>query len=368
MTEENRENVSVIHLYSLSKETEINFSKSEIADYSLMLGDMNNYNPVKEWLNNTLQGEDKAKKGYIRKYFECLVFDDEEETNKEMYLTLFTKWLVQCVAMQFNELKSPSGADGALGLQSKNEAIGKTSFFRNLCFDPRYFKDGISLDPKNKDSVRIATSFWICELGEVESSLSKDLAMLKAFITEDYDIYRIPFATAPTTKPRRTSFCFTCNSDKFLKEGDNRRFWTIPITDVDLKTLKTIDIGLLWGETYALYLQDPQGYRLTQEERNFLKSNNKEKFGFRVNEEEVLRDKLDFTIPLCEWKYMTATDISDAIFGDRNHSRIIGKILTEKLGYDKSKSVDRHYRISRGMKEYNIPQSFAPKTSPQYSN
>lgn len=352
MTDENMENVTLGYLYSISRECGINFSDSELGKYILMESDFNSYNPVRDWL----EGLDRNRKGYIRKYFDCLIFDESEEQNKDMYLTLFGKWLMQCIAMQYNELKNPAGADGALGLQSRNEGIGKTRFFVTLCFDPKYFKDSVSLDPSNTDSVRRATGFWISELGEVESTLSKDLARLKAFITEAFDTYRIPFARALSNRSRKTSFCFTCNSDRFLKDGDNRRFWTIPIAGVDLKTLASVDINGVWGEAYRKYLKEPQGYRLSPDELAWLKENNREKFGFRINEEEVLRDKLNFDTPDSGWSHMTATDVSDFLFGDKRQARIIGKILCESLGYlPKKNGTKKHFRIVHGQKEYYVP-------------
>lgn len=353
MTEDNKETVTITYLYSISKETKINFSKDEILNYTTMEADANSYNLV----TNYLEKLNRTEKGYIREYFNCLCFEEEEKQNIEMYLKLFGKWLIQCIAMQFNTIEKPYGADGVLGLQCEKEGIGKTTFFKNLCFDSIYFKDSVILDPTNKDSVRKATSYWICELGEVESTLSKDLARLKAFITEDYDTYRIQFATGFTTKPRRTSYCFTCNSRNFLKDGDNRRFWTIPIIDVNLKKLKTIEIEKVWGEAYALYLRKPQGFRLSKKELEFLIENNREKFGFRLNEEEVLRDKLNFTLEDSKWAYWTASDLSSYLFDNRRHARIIGKVLTEKLGYKKKVSCNdnKHYKIIRGIKKYFVP-------------
>lgn len=353
MTEDNKETITMTYLYSISKETKINFNKDEILNYTTMEADINSYNPVIDWLEKL----NRTEKGYIREYFNCLCFEEEEKQNIEIYLKLFGKWLIQCIAMQFNTIEKPYGADGVLGLQCQNEGIGKTTFFKNLCFDSTYFKDSVILDPTNKDSVRKATAYWICELGEVESTLSKDLARLKAFITEDYDTYRIQFATGFTTKPRRTSYCFTCNTRNFLKDGDNRRFWTIPIIDVDIEKLKTIDIRKVWGEAYALYLYKPQGFRLSKKELEFLIENNREKFGFKLNEEEVLRDKLNFTLEDSKWEYWTASDLSLYLFDNRRHARIIGKVLTEKLGYKKKVSCNdnRHYKIIRGIKKYFVP-------------
>lgn len=350
MTGENVENVSLAYIYSLSQETEIKFSSSEIKKYTIMVADEGTYNPVFNWLNELKLTEVKS----IRKYFNCLIFDESEAENRKIYLTLFAKWLVQCIAMQFNTIENPYGADGALGLQSEREGIGKTSFFQNLVFDPRLFKDGVNIDPTDKDSVIKATSFWIVELGEIESTLNKELARLKAFITEAYDSFRVPYAEGITKKPRRTSFCFTCNSNHFLKDGENRRFWVIPIIGVNLEALKKIDIKKVWGEAFIKYKENNQCFRLSKEELRFLVKNNREKFGYRTNEEEVLRDYLRFDEPENYWYYKTSAELSEILFKDKNHARIIGKVLCERFGYTNDNSNLKHYRIKRGVKQYHI--------------
>lgn len=351
------DDAAIVSLYSMNNECGLGLRKSDVVDFTSVIAKINEYNPVLDWL----AGLDSNAKGGIRRYFNCLNLDDNERGNTEIYLGLFVRWLIQCIAMQFNSMGQPFGADGALGLQCAEQGIGKTSFFRLLCFDQRYFKASVHIDPSDTNSVRVATSVWICELGEVESTLTKDLNRLKGFMTEEYSRYKIPYATALTTAPRRTSFCFTCNSRNFLKDDQNRRFWTIPITGVDLDALKAIDIRGVWGEAYALYRRKPQGFRLSKTELDFLKRNNREKFGYRTNEEEVLRDCLDFELDESEWSYMTATDISDQLFGDRRHSWHVGKVLCDKMDYvERNGEARKHFRILRGIKAYFVPLKKPP--------
>jgi hypothetical protein len=186
------------------------------------------------------------------------------------------------------------------------------------------------------------------------------LARLKAFITEDYDVYRRPYAHGDTKQPRRTSYCFTCNSDKFLREGDNRRFWTIPITGVKKADLLEIDISLIWSEAYAKYKASPNCYRLTRDEIQRLADNNREKFSVMSNEEQVLRDELNFGAPEFKWKYRTSTYIAEKLFGDARNSRMVGKAMSQKLGFNKKKQdlkdgELKHYRIYCGKTEYFCP-------------
>lgn len=371
VSEENKEEVIYSYLYDKSRETEINFSDTEIFKYTMSEADKNYYNPVADWITAL----DKNKRGYVRQYFDCLVFSVDEEQHKERYFALFVKWLLQCAAMVFNSAKEPYGADGALGLQSEREGIGKTTFFRRLSPDPNWFKDGMHVDPSDKDTVITATNYWICELGEVESSYKKDLERLKAFITSEKNEYRIQYARGNTKKPRRTSFCFTCNSDKFLQPGDNRRFWTIPITGINLEVLTGIDINSLWGEIYGYYEKKPQGFRLTTEEIKFLAENNREKFSVISNEETVLRDKFNFDLELnnpvsnsSQWSYMSSSDISFILFGDKRYAANIGKSMIRKLGYVKDSTQKKHYRIYCGKTEYFVPfvikQNGIPPTNP----
>lgn len=113
----------------------------------------NNYNPILELLSNCKwDGKDR-----ISEVFE--IFGIE----KELYKILFEKWLLQTVAMQFNTLENPFGAEGVLVLQGK-QGVGKSYALSLLCINPEWFADGIVIDMNNKDSQIKATSRWFVEL------------------------------------------------------------------------------------------------------------------------------------------------------------------------------------------------------------
>ena len=348
---ENEANLFITFLYSKATETGLRMSDKDVGRYIFSIANDRYYNPVTQWLA-TLPA---PQGGIVRKIFDCLIFDAKEQGNKDMYLRLFGKWLIQCIALSQNDPDSPFGAEGVLGLQSEEQGLGKTRFFAKLCFAPKYFKDSLTIDPKNTDSRRIATSFFIGELGEVESTMKKDVAQVKGFVTETTDAYRIPYLQDHTTRPRRTSFCFTCNSMDFLKDEQDRRFWTIPVIGIDFAKLDDIDVNRAWAEAYAAYKQNPQSFRLTTAERQWLIRNNREKFSFRTNEEEVLRDCLDFTKPQAHWSYMTAKDISLKLFGNVDRTKMVGRALCSKLGYTNDATQPRHYKNHSNINKYYVP-------------
>lgn len=357
-SERDFENYMLTYLKSESIKLNINFNKDDIKDYVWAVAAENEYNPIVSWLDSLILPEDKNKTLHIEKYFNALQFAEEEKENRPMYFILFKKWLIQGIALQFNTMKNPIGAVGVLGLQSEKQGIGKTSFFKKLVAESIYFKDSVSVDPESRDSVRKATSVFIAELGELESTLKKDLPRLKGFLTEAYDKYRIPFAVNESSNPRRTSFCFTCNSDDFLKEVENRRFWTLPIINVDLNALDDIDTNFLWAEAYSIYLKNPKAYLPTPEEQQWILDNNKNKFRYISGIEQVLRDKLNFDLEASQWFYWTLTELGERFFPTKPEIyNQLGKILQQGLGYKNDKSQLKHFRrLSKGM-QYYLPLS-----------
>lgn len=142
----------------------------------------------------------------------------------EFHKVLVRKWLLQTIAILFNSNDKPISSQGILVLQG-GQGIGKTEFLRHLAIKNEFFKGGSVLDMKNKDTIISATRVWICELGEIDSTTSKKQSELKAFITEQYDRYREPYARKEVKRLRKTSFCGTVNPTAYLTdETGNRRF------------------------------------------------------------------------------------------------------------------------------------------------
>ncbi|MJS61866.1 hypothetical protein DOC35_19485 [Salmonella enterica subsp. enterica] len=95
----------------------------------------------------------------------------------------------------------------------------KTSFFRRL-FDvlPGAFKEGVSLDPTNKDSVRNGVFTWFGEFGELDGMTKKESAPLKTFLGKDCDVWRAEHKSFYHKKDRQTVYAGTVNKADFLKD------------------------------------------------------------------------------------------------------------------------------------------------------
>ena len=299
-----------------------------VSAYLDIIASRNRYNPVIELLNSyEYDGGD-----YLAELYSILHIADDDELSR----TLIKKWLWQSISLLHNDETEPFGADGVLVITGK-QGIGKTSLFRKFAVKTQFFKEGVCVDFRDKDSYIKALSCWIAELGEIESTFKSDIERLKAFITNSVDEYRRPYGRDSIRAVRRTSLCGTCNSDEFLIDSTgNRRFWTVEITQIDLEALKKFNVIQLWKQIEELSKADLQGFRLTQAEQKQLaeRNANHEKKLKGENEIEDILNQSDNAIYKIEWRYMTVTDFKQ-LYADELRaytSAQIGKVL-DKLGH-----------------------------------
>lgn len=255
-----------ITLYDELRQIYKKVNKSDVSDFINVLATRNRYNPVLEYLNKT-----KYDGGnYLSEVYSILNIADSDTLSK----ILIKKWLWQCISLLNNDISKPFGADGILTIIG-DQGIGKTSFFRKIAILPEWFGEGIYINFNDKDTFRRAGSYWITELGEVESTLRQDVEKLKAFVTSATDEYRLPYAKNDTKQARRTSLCATCNSDEFLiDQTGNRRFFTVPVDKIDLDRLNKLNALQLWKQIQLVSKSNLQGFRLTDQERQELANRN----------------------------------------------------------------------------------------------
>ncbi len=319
-------------------------SKSEIEDDILYIADTNRYNPVIDMLVGTAwDGKDRI---------EQLVGIMGIE-NDEFSILLLKKYLHQSIALAFNDELNPFGADGILILKG-DQGIGKSWLLKKLAVSSKLFGEGISLNTDNKDCLIQATSTWICELGELDSTLNRNQVQFKAFITNSIDVYRPPYGRREIHKPRRTSFCGTVNPDHFLKDNTgSRRFWIIPVESIDLKLLPYITpdwFKCLWRQVFEqLYLPNKQGFRLTDEEQKQLEQRNAQYYEILPGELELL-EYLNWTGE--QWDWYTASDV-------RERMEILKRYSPEQIGKALSKIARQDTRINikkpHNKKQYYLP-------------
>ena len=288
--------------------------------YLKVISDESRYNPFEE----LMKGAKWDNIDRLTEIYKILgVYDSK-------YQTYIKKWLLQSIALALNSDENPIGAEGVLVLQGE-QGLAKTSFFRILSPFPQWFIEGAVVDMHDKDSIIKAVSGMLCELGELDSTLKCEQSSLKAFITQPLDTIRMPYAEKATKTPRRTSFCGTVNPQDYLRdETGSRRFWTIPVTKIDkqaLFTLKREWVHQLWAQVYAIYMENKNGFRLTDDEMKTLQQDN-QAFNVPLPYELEIIELFDFNLPSEKWDWWQAKDVAFRL-GVKNDSRRIGKALSK---------------------------------------
>lgn len=333
---ENREdlptNIVPLIYFSLSGEYK-SCTKDNVADAINLIASNNTYNPVLDYLNSfEWDGKD-----HLQKLYKVMKLPEDDILSR----SLIKKWLCQCIALLNNNTENPFGGEGVLVLQGK-QAVGKTSLFRKLSLandnHPEFFKEGVCVDFRDKDTYIRALSCWIAELGEIESTFKSDVERLKAFITQSVDEYRRPYGRGDERRLRRTSLCGSCNSTEYLiDETGNRRFWTVPILEkMDYNEIQKLDVIQIWKQIQRLVSEDISCFRLNSEELQALalrNSTHEKKLKGQQEIEDILswQSGNGWVVTL---EYMTVTDFK-TLYSDelRQYSAAqIGKVL-DKLGY-----------------------------------
>jgi len=280
--------------------------KSVIYGVLDVIANENRYHPVIELLkSDPWDNEDR-----LPELFQMMGISDE------FHKVLIKKWLLQTIAILFNSNEKLVSTQGMLVLQG-GQGIGKTEFFRHIAIKDKFFKGGAVLDMKNKDTIISSTRVWICELGEIDSTTSKKQSELKAFITEQYDRYREPYARKEVKRLRRTSFCGTVNPTAYLTdETGNRRYWTISVNQMEIKKIfeHTPEwYTQLWRQVLCEYNRNPNGYLLTKEEQDAVNRNN-ENFETLLQGEDEFMTVFDTSADYSLWtNKLTAAQIADEL-------------------------------------------------------
>ena len=252
--------ISICEMNNLSKSQHIN-------SYCTAIASENAYNPILDFIKSKKWDE----KSRLQELYDTIITD--EDFSKELKELLVRKWLISGAAAVAE--KDGLFSKGVLVFQSK-QSVGKTPWLKKFA-PPEvrgYFKEGFHIDPTNKDSIKTAISKWIVELGELDSTLKKDIARFKAFISCEQDVFRIAYGKKDTKFARRTIFCGSVNERAFLvDQTGNVRFWAIPVIELDY--LHNIDMQQLSAEVYEIY-KTGERWWLEPTEEAMLEESNKE--------------------------------------------------------------------------------------------
>lgn len=297
------------------------------------IGREHSYNPILELLSQTkYDGKDRIKELYALLGIE----------NDELSCALVYKWLLQTIALLFNdEKKDAFGAEGVLTIIS-GQGKGKTSLFRHLALHRSWFGEGDSIDDRDKDTIRRTVTVWISELGEVGSTMKSDIDRLKAFVTQSVDHYRLPYGRSDIVSARHTSLCASANDERYLLDTTgNRRWWTVKLQKpIPREELLKLDALQLWAEVYSFvepltYEEKAACFRLSEDEYSELAKRNgdcEKPLKGQVEVEDILsKAKEDGLV----FREMTVSEFKDHWSVLRNYSaQQIGVALKKVIGDD----------------------------------
>jgi len=338
-TVDNIENTTLSRVISLCRLN--NMPTGNVPGYLYAIGDRNPFNPAKDWITS------KPWDGISRLPALYATVVQKDGFPEEFKRTLLLRWLLSAVAAVCKG--RGFRARGVLTFQGAQGA-GKTTWLRHL-IDDEMLRDSVvkvdhHLDGGDKDSIISAVCHWLVELGELESSLRKDVARLKGFITADFDKVRRPYDRKESKYPRRTVFMATVNDRDFLVDPTgNSRFWVIPV--VKLIWDHDIDMQQLFAEVHQLFLDGEQWW-LTADEEAQLNELNRDHRGGSVVRDQVM-DVIDETqLGQITNPYKTPTEVLIAA-GIRNPTTPMAKEcagLLRELGIEPARvNGSMRYRV-----------------------
>ena len=227
------------------------------------------YHPVADWIRSAAwDGVDR-----IGDLFDSLVLEPKFLARHAAHARrIFQAWIVTAAKAALLPANTPEGvaAQGVLVLQGPQGKF-KTRWLMSLV--PRgsgWAKEGVVLDPTNRDSKQQATDAWIVELGELDGTIRRsDVAHLKGFLTSRVDTYRKAYARTHESIARRTVFVASVNERWFLvDETGSRRFWVLPVIEANPE--HGVDLQQLWAQAAHLAEKSPELGWLSPDEAEVL--------------------------------------------------------------------------------------------------
>lgn len=292
------------------------------------------YNPALDWVKS--RRWDGVNR--IQALFECLTLADENKT--DISWKLFRKWFIGAAAILSGKANK---FEHVLILVDPLGGLGKTRFFNSLC--PKEFQaDGVTLNPDDKDSVLLAVSKWLVELGEIGATFKKaDIESLKAFMSRETDEIRPAYARAANQYQRRTAFFGSVNNVQFLMDDtNNRRFWPIQVSAVDYQ--HDIDVQQAWAEALSM-VESGETWHLNPDENRAIAEHN-DSFRSKDAVEELILSIYDPADPAT--RALSATEVLREIGFDkptRSDSLKAGALLRKLF----------KHRTLRGTTVYELP-------------
>lgn len=197
---------------------------------------------------------------------DCLGVEESE------YSTLVGQWwLISAVA---RALRPGCQVDHVLVLEG-SQGLSKSSALRVL--GGSYFSEADLGDLRGKESSLSLQGSWIHEFKEGDVFSRATFRTLKGFITVLADDIIPKYSNKRVSLPRRNVFALSLNdSNDYLGDDENRRFWPVRCTEIDLDRLHG-DRDQLWAEAVHLYKTGAKWWPSNDHERELCSEQQRER-------------------------------------------------------------------------------------------
>lgn len=300
--------------------------KYMMIDVITVIAANNPYHPIKEYLKALVWNKQKNIHN-LSSFLKGDVYGVSE-----LYLR---KWFIGACAKVFED-----GIRNPVLVIDGPQHIGKSTFVRNLCWNPEYFQEG-AIRPDEKDHEIKLTNKFVWEVGELENTTSKaEVGALKDFLSRVTVSTRLPYAKYPIIKPAITSFIGTINEMAGFLNDDSgsSRFRVFRIESIDFG-YNAIDISQCWAEAMHYYQQGERSDLLPAQEK--LSENIKKNYQVPNPLEDAILQYFEID-PTDNVNFCTSFQIRSVIL-DRDYGRLTSRDYSpqrmastlKKLGCDK---------------------------------
>lgn len=240
------------HYYLEIAERGGKISKEVALDCLVKVAKANPYDPIRNYLDhvaNHVQPTyiDRLASTYLRRA-------DADLPEPTLYDHMLRCTLIAAVRRIYEPGSKHDNATVLMGEQGAR----KSSFWAAI--GGEFFSDALR-DISSKDDLMVLHRSWIMEWAELDHITSKKHAgMVKAFLSQSTDMFRVPYGKATEAFPRRCIIVGSTNRDSgfLVDETGNRRFWVIPVT---CTLAQPIDVSSLLKERDAIWSAAVAAYR-----------------------------------------------------------------------------------------------------------